>query len=176
MAEICSYGCGKEARFFFKSGKGCCETSVNRCEGKRLRDSLKKAGSFKGVPAWKQEGYVHKGWSKGLTKNDHISLKTRSELLRFRDENVFIKDSTYARGLIKKRILEQKLIPYSCQICENDGHWMGKPMVLILDHINGVNNDNRLENLRFVCSNCDSQLDTYKSKNRRESELVRTLT
>jgi len=40
-------------------------------------------------------------------------------------------------------------------------------MPLILDHINGVNNDNRLENLRFVCSNCDSQLDTYKSRNRK---------
>jgi hypothetical protein len=38
-------------------------------------------------------------------------------------------------------------------------------MVLILDHINGYNNDNRIENLRFVCSNCDSQLDTYKSRN-----------
>lgn len=44
--------------------------------------------------------------------------------------------------------------------------WQGKPMPLILDHINGINNDNRLENLRFVCSNCDSQLPTYKSKNR----------
>jgi len=42
---------------------------------------------------------------------------------------------------------------------------MGKPMPLILDHINGINNDNRIENLRFVCSNCDTQLPTYKSKN-----------
>lgn len=41
---------------------------------------------------------------------------------------------------------------------------MGKPLVLILDHKNGVNNDNRLENLRFVCSNCDSQLETYKNR------------
>ena len=47
-----------------------------------------------------------------------------------------------------------------------DAEWCGKPMPLILDHINGINNDNRLENLRFVCSNCDSQLDTYKSRNK----------
>lgn len=40
-------------------------------------------------------------------------------------------------------------------------------MPLILDHVNGINNDNRIENLRFVCSNCDSQLHTYKSKNRK---------
>lgn len=40
-------------------------------------------------------------------------------------------------------------------------------MSLILDHINGINNDNRLENLRIVCPNCDATLDTYKSKNKR---------
>jgi hypothetical protein len=39
-------------------------------------------------------------------------------------------------------------------------------MPLILDHKNGINNDNRLSNLRFLCSNCDSIQDTYKSKNR----------
>jgi hypothetical protein len=62
---ICSYGCGKEAKFFFKSGKGCCEKSVNSCEGKRKKDSQKKKGSFKGVPAWKIDGFIYKPWNKG---------------------------------------------------------------------------------------------------------------
>jgi 5-methylcytosine-specific restriction endonuclease McrA len=43
---------------------------------------------------------------------------------------------------------------------------MGKIMPLILDHINGISNDNRIENLRFLCSNCDSIQDTYKGRNR----------
>lgn len=38
---------------------------------------------------------------------------------------------------------------------------MGEKVVLILDHINGINNDNRLENLRFACPNCNSQLKTH---------------
>lgn len=42
---------------------------------------------------------------------------------------------------------------------------MGKPLTLILDHINGYNKDNRLENLRWVCPNCNSQLDTTNAKN-----------
>lgn len=87
---------------------------------------------------------------------------------RFRDEDVFVADSTYARHHIKKRIIEDSKIPYCCAICSTGPEWMGKPMPLILDHINGINNDNRLENLRFVCSNCDSQLDTYKSRNIRK--------
>lgn len=81
-------------------------------------------------------------------------------------EEVLVENSTYARHALKRRILQQELIPYVCACCGIGPEWNGKPMPMILDHINGVNNDNRLENLRFVCSNCDSQLDTYKSRNR----------
>lgn len=81
------------------------------------------------------------------------------------DEEVFIEHSTYARHNLKKRIIKDKLIDYKCACCGTEAIWQGKPMPLILDHINGVHNDNRLENLRFVCSNCDSQLDTYKARN-----------
>lgn len=83
------------------------------------------------------------------------------------NEEVFVENSTYARHNIKKRILEDGLIPYVCEICGIGPCWHGKPMPLILDHKNGVSNDNRLDNLRFVCSNCDTQLPTYKSKNRK---------
>lgn len=51
-----------------------------------------------------------------------------------------------------------------CSVCGIE-NWCGKPLIFILDHINGKPNDWRVENLRLVCSNCDSQLPTYKSKN-----------
>jgi hypothetical protein len=81
------------------------------------------------------------------------------------NDEVFVENSTYARHNLKKRILRENMIPHECAVCGIGPEWMGKPMPLILDHVNGVNNDNRLKNLRFVCSNCDTQLDTYKSKN-----------
>jgi 5-methylcytosine-specific restriction endonuclease McrA len=84
--------------------------------------------------------------------------------IRRSDEDVFVENSTYARHHIKHRIIQQGLVKYECAECGNNGEWMGKKLPLILDHMNGVNDDNRIENLRFVCSNCDSQLPTYKNR------------
>ena len=90
--------------------------------------------------------------------------------IRLDDSEVFVENSTYPRHKLKQRILKQDMIKYQCGECGNSGEWMGKSLPLILDHINGINNDNRLQNLRFVCSNCDSQLPTYK--NRRGSKGI----
>ena len=46
--KLCDYGCEREAKFQFGNGKWCCSDSVNKCIGKRKRDSLKKTGKKKG--------------------------------------------------------------------------------------------------------------------------------
>jgi hypothetical protein len=63
----------------------------------------------------------------------------------------------------RKRYL-LKTRPNECAIC-GIKEWNGKPILLIMDHIDGNSQNNNLDNLRLVCSNCDAQLDTYKSKN-----------
>ena len=60
-----------------------------------------------------------------------------------------------------------------CKICGIINEWNGKKMVFILDHINGNAANNRKENLRLICHNCDSQLDTYKSKNTKSARTKR---
>ena len=85
--------------------------------------------------------------------------------MKYTNEQVFVEGSVYARHLVKKRILKFRLLPYVCVECGNDGNWNGKILTLQLDHINGVCNDNRLSNLRFICPNCHSQTDTYAGKN-----------
>ncbi len=52
-----------------------------------------------------------------------------------------------------------------CEICNLESEWNGKPIVLILDHIDGNSENNFISNQRLVCPNCDSQLPTFKGRN-----------
>jgi hypothetical protein len=80
--EICSYGCGKEAKYVFKTGRGCCSKSPNSCDGKRKKDSEKKKGSFKGTPAWEIKGFVYTPWNKDKTNvySEETKLKISNSL------------------------------------------------------------------------------------------------
>jgi predicted small metal-binding protein len=76
-------------------------------------------------------------------------------------ENVLVEGSTYNRGHLKKRLFDEGLRQRRCELCGQGEDWRGAKMSLILDHVNGVGNDNRLENLRIVCPNCAATLDTH---------------
>ena len=53
-----------------------------------------------------------------------------------------------------------------CAICGAASVWLDLPLALVVDHIDGDPTNTRRENLRLICPNCDSQLPTYKSRNR----------
>lgn len=70
------------------------------------------------------------------------------------------------RTHLKDRLLRAGLLRNECSHCGLQD-WQGARLVMHLDHINGIRNDNRLENLRMLCPNCHSQTETYSGKNLR---------
>ena len=81
-------------------------------------------------------------------------------------DKVFVENSNYPRHRLKERIIKENLIKYECNLCKLGNMWNNNSLVLQLDHINGINDDHRILNLRFLCPNCHSQQDTFSAKNR----------
>lgn len=95
--------------------------------------------------------------------SDECSLSHRREYLASVDTNTVSDPVT-----LKKIILARR--GYKCEMCGLN-EWNGIPAPLEVDHINGVSDDNRSENLRILCCNCHAQTPTYKSKNRGNGRL-----
>ena len=80
-------------------------------------------------------------------------------------DRILVENSTYSRWQLKRRLLAAGLKQPVCELCGQGESWRGRQMSLVLDHINGVSNDHRLENLRIVCPNCAATLDTHCGRN-----------
>lgn len=83
------------------------------------------------------------------------------------DSEVFVANSQYVnnRVNVKKRLLATG-VKNECALCGQGPEWNGFPLTLQLDHINGINNDHRVENLRILCPNCHTQTETYAGRKR----------
>lgn len=68
------------------------------------------------------------------------------------------------RNHVKRRLFRAGILKNECAKCGLE-KWEGSELSMHLDHINGVRDDHRLENLRMLCPNCHSQTPTYGGRN-----------
>jgi len=80
--------------------------------------------------------------------------------------DILVEKSSYSNNVrLKERLYKEGYKERVCEMCSQGEEWNGKHMSLILDHINGEHTDNRIENLRIVCPNCNATLSTHGGKN-----------
>lgn len=77
---------------------------------------------------------------------------------------ILVLGSSYQTNKLRIRLLREGVKEHRCEVC-GLSEWLGSPIPLELDHINGINNDHRLHNLRLICPNCHAQTDNYRGKN-----------
>ena len=129
--------------------KDCIDTSTS------MREAMRKMG-YKSISGDSMNVVKARLLNLGI-HYDHFSHTTPTKR---NIENTLCINSTADQKTVKKYYIAGQYSEYKCSICGQLPEWNGKPLTLILDHISGDNSDSRVENLRWVCPNCNQQLDT----------------
>lgn len=105
-------------------------------------------------------GFAKASWSKARKRGDVWRVRPKKA-----DLEQLLSRSKHRRS-IKRRLLRDGIFKAVCGRC-GIAEWCGKPLSVQIDHINGINDDYRLENLRMLCPNCHSLTETHGHKNRK---------
>lgn len=98
-----------------------------------------------------------------ITFGKKLSINANGTIERIPIERVLTENSDYNRTQLKERLVKEGLKEYKCECC-GISEWMGKPISLQLHHLNGIHNDNRFNNLQFLCPNCHSQTENFGTR------------
>ena len=106
-----------------------------------------------------------------FTGQGHLKGKSHNWGKKQPLSEILIQDSDYSSTVrLKIRLIRDGLLKNECYECGLNSIWNDKPIVLQIDHINGDNRDNRIENLRILCPNCHSQTNTFCSRGRKSNQ------
>jgi hypothetical protein len=146
---LCEYGCGQEATNQTKSNKHICGKGASSCPVNKLKNST--AGK-KAYQTFRQSA-----------KLQYCNLKHESKDRMAANRGKFTADFSVGGGGSHKKVLLKER-GHRCECCNNT-EWLGKPITIELEHIDGNNKNNAKENLKLLCPNCHSQTETWRGKN-----------
>ena len=144
---------------------------------KYSKDELSKIieNSFSYAEVLSKLGYSTKNGNNNRTlkkRIEYFGISTehfcyRQANTHWTDEEIFCENSKVSQNKLRQTFKDRKYVSYECAVCGLPPFWNNRPLTLTLDHINGKNKDNRLENLRWICPNCDRQSNTYGIRNKK---------
>lgn len=135
-------------------------------------ESLRRLGLCPSGGAWRVLRKHAAAW--GIPTAHFDQARTRNlQAVRRPLREVLAEHSTFSRGHLKHRLYQEGLKEPRCELCGQGEEWQGRCMSMILDHVNGVRDDNRLENLQIVCPNCAATLDTHCGRRNRITRAKR---
>ena len=154
---LCDYGCGQEANYQLKNKKWCCSPKYNSCSKMREKNS---AGVEKSHKTGRKYTYNPcSNWAKGKTR-----LEDNRIFGKYDPDYLFVYGEKNLGSVARKKILIKER-GHRCESCKNV-EWLGNPITLELEHIDGDNKNNVRENLKLLCPNCHAKTPTWrKSKN-----------
>ena len=94
---------------------------------------------------------------------NHFTHINKNRKLTYND--VFCANSNITQKVLRCWYIKTYGEAKKCSICNIDRIWNGEELTMILDHIDGNNHNNLISNLRWICPNCNSQLDTFAGRN-----------
>jgi hypothetical protein len=91
----------------------------------------------------------------------HNQRRRTAEEILVEDRSAHVKRTPGSR---LKRAMRELGMEERCALCGIEPMWLGEPLPLEVDHIDGEWRNNRIENLRLLCPNCHSTTDSYRGR------------